>query len=383
MSNNLQSKMISRATWIEKKHLWKINVQKNGVRKSFYSTVPGEKGRKICAQSATSWLSGSSPFSVSERTTVDTLFQRFLQDKELETTDVYTIRNRYDNHIKPIIGKTPVMLLTKQDMKRVIYTAYRKRNLSQKTLKNIRGDLSGFCNYLDASDIRSDLRTSNIKIPANAKKSKKQALDVSSLDILFSESQVPYNGSICQDSLIYAYRFQVVTGLRPGELMGLEWGDIDNDYIHIRRAINAHGITTTGKNETAARDFPQTKHTREILECQKMYRIDPKDPHERIFGYTGQLCYRKRWSIYCKYNGIPYITPYELRHTFSSIYKNELSTWVYEELVGHTHPGVNGVYMHPMDGDMDNIPERLDALLENRLARGKAKRKLMQSQSAE
>lgn len=66
--------------------------------------------------------------------------------------------------------------------------------------------------------------------------------------------------------------------------MGLEWGDIDNDYIHIRRAINAHGITTTGKNETAARDFPQTKHTREILECQKMYRIDPKDPHERILG---------------------------------------------------------------------------------------------------
>ena len=103
MSNNLQSKMISRATWIEKKHLWKINVQKNGVRKSFYSTVPGEKGRKICAQSATSWLSCSSPFSVSERTTVDTLFQRFLQDKELETTDVYTIRNRYDNHIKPIL----------------------------------------------------------------------------------------------------------------------------------------------------------------------------------------------------------------------------------------------------------------------------------------
>ena len=68
-------------------------------------------------------------------------------------------------------------------------------------------------------------------IPSNAKKGQKQALDVSSLNILFTESQVPYNGTICQDSLIYAYRFQVVTGLRPGELMGLEWGDIDNDYI--------------------------------------------------------------------------------------------------------------------------------------------------------
>ena len=257
-----QSKMISRAIWVEKKHVWKINLQKNGVRKSFYSSVPGDKGRKICAQNATSWLSGACPFSVSERTTVDTVFERYLQDKALETTNIYTIRNRYNNHIKPIIGKVPVMLLTKQDLKRVIYTAYRKHNLSQKSLKNIRGDLSGFCNYLDCADIRNDLRTSNIKIPSNAKKGQKQALDVSSLNILFTESQVPYNGTICQDSLIYAYRFQVVTGLRPGELMGLEWGDIDNDYIHIRRAINAKGITTNGKNEFAARDFPQTRYTR-------------------------------------------------------------------------------------------------------------------------
>lgn len=100
-----QSKMISRAIWVEKKHVWKINLQKNGVRKSFYSSVPGDKGRKICAQNATSWLSGACPFSVSERTTVDTVFERYLQDKALETTNIYTIRNRYNNHIKPIIGK--------------------------------------------------------------------------------------------------------------------------------------------------------------------------------------------------------------------------------------------------------------------------------------
>ena len=228
----MQSKLVSRTIWLEKKKIWKINIQKNGIRKSFYSSTPGDKGRKICAQNAASWLSGSCPFAVSDHTTVETVFERYLKDKELETTNIYTIRNRYNNHIKPIIGKIPVMLLTKQDLKRVIYTAYRKCDLSQKSLKNIRGDLSGFCNYLDLSDIRNDLRTNNIRIPSTAKKGKKQALDVVSLDILFSESQAPYNGTVCQDSLIYAYRFNVVTGMRTGELMGLEWGDIDDtgDY---------------------------------------------------------------------------------------------------------------------------------------------------------
>lgn len=230
----MQSKLVSRTIWLEKKKIWKINIQKNGIRKSFYSSTPGDKGRKICAQNAASWLSGSCPFAVSDHTTVETVFERYLKDKELETTNIYTIRNRYNNHIKPIIGKIPVMLLTKQDLKRVIYTAYRKCDLSQKSLKNIRGDLSGFCNYLDLSDIRNDLRTNNIRIPSTAKKGKKQALDVVSLDILFSESQAPYNGTVCQDSLIYAYRFNVVTGMRTGELMGLEWGDIDDNYMRGR-----------------------------------------------------------------------------------------------------------------------------------------------------
>ena len=65
------------------------------------------------------------------------------------------------------------------------------------------------------------------------------------------------------------------------------------------------------------------------------------------------------------------------RHTFSSIYKNHFSNWVYEELVGHTHPGVNGVYMHPMDGDMDGVPALLDSLLDERLSLGRAKRMLL------
>lgn len=127
--STMQSKLVSRTIWLEKKKIWKINIQKNGIRKSFYSSTPGDKGRKICAQNAASWLSGSSPFAVSDHTTVETVFERYLKDKELETTNIYTIRNRYNNHIKPIIGKIPVMLLTKQDLKRVIYTAYLVSNL--------------------------------------------------------------------------------------------------------------------------------------------------------------------------------------------------------------------------------------------------------------
>ena len=271
----------------------------------------------------------------------------------------------------------------KQDLKRVIATAHSKHHLSHKTLLNLRGDLSGFCNFLDNSGIRSDLRTNNIKIPASATSSDKKSLDLISLYILFSHSQVLYNGAVCEDSLIYAYRFNVLTGLRTGEMMGLEWGDIDDDFIHVRRAINAKGVTTGGKNGYAKRDFPQTRQTRDILKAQEKYRQSPNNPHERVFGNTGQLCYRERWAKFCKFNGIPYITPYELRHTFRSIYKGEIrglpeserniptfQCWTIEELMGHVHAGMPGVYGHTLDGDMDMVPQLLESVFDARLKRG-------------
>lgn len=369
---NLQNELVARVFYVDQKKIWKINVQRDGTRKSFYSKLPGRKGQKDCAAKAAAWLLSNAPLTVSDNTTVDDIFPLYLQDKTLETTDTYNIANRYKNHIAPVIGRIRIYRLTKQDLKRVITTASKTHNLSHKTLLNLRGDLSGFCNYLDNSDIRSDLRTNNIKIPKNAPKKEKKALDLPYLYILFTDSSVRYNGSICQDSLIYAYRFNIVTGLRTGELMGLEWGDIDDDYIHIRRAINAKGVTTQGKNEFACRDFPQTRYTREILKAQAQCRVNPDNPHERVFGDIGQLCYRERWGKYCKYHDIPYITPYEFRHTFSSLFKQSLGEWMIDELMGHVHSGVSlGIYAHRLYGDMDKVPALLDAELDEQLEKGK------------
>lgn len=91
---------------------WKISVQHGGVRKTFYSSISGDAGRRDCADKVVRWLTEETPASVSERTTVDKVFQQFLKDKALETTNIYTIENRYKNHIKPVIGSIKVLNLT-------------------------------------------------------------------------------------------------------------------------------------------------------------------------------------------------------------------------------------------------------------------------------
>ena len=52
---------------------------------------------------------------------------------------------------------------------------------------------------------------------------------------------------------MHAYRIAVMTGLRPGELLGLRVGDLDGDRVHIGRAINRQQEVTSGKNENAIR----------------------------------------------------------------------------------------------------------------------------------
>ena len=44
------------AKWSESRKLWRIDVQRDGVQKSFYSSVPGRKGQRECNAKADRWL---------------------------------------------------------------------------------------------------------------------------------------------------------------------------------------------------------------------------------------------------------------------------------------------------------------------------------------
>ena len=57
---------------------------------------------------------------------------------------------------------------------------------------------------------------------------------------LFSIDTTLYRNKRVHDDYINAYRFAVLTGLRPGELIGLWYGDIKGNTVNLRRSINVH-----------------------------------------------------------------------------------------------------------------------------------------------
>lgn len=62
-------------------------------------------------------------------------------------------------------------------------------------------------------------------------------------------------------------------GLRRGEIQGLQWGDIDADYIHIRRAV-VNGREGTPKTKTSVRSVPIIEPCRTFL---KLWREKAPD----------------------------------------------------------------------------------------------------------
>lgn len=90
-------------------------------------------------------------------------------------------------------------------------------------------------------------------VPKAARLKGKKILQPDALRTLLSTDTRVVRGKVELDENIHAYRLAVMTGLRPGELLGLQVADVEGDRLHIRRAINSLDEETSGKNENALR----------------------------------------------------------------------------------------------------------------------------------
>ena len=150
------------------------------------------------------------------------------------------------------------------------------------------------------------------------------------LRTLFSVDTRKWYAKHIFDDYIYAYRFAVSTGLRPGELVGLWYGDIKGNTVNLRRSVNVEDETTTGKNENSIRSFDMCQQAREAYEAQVQLLKD-----SGVQLNSTRPCFRFPASGLSSGGGrsiktatgiTPRITLYELRHTFVSVEAGSLRT---------------------------------------------------------
>lgn len=347
----------SKAYWSEKDQRWHIFVQSNGVRKHFASDVglKTRKGRIQAEQRANEWLETR---LTDDSQKVAVLFDKWIESlKQRTQTAHWTQYSQYGrNWIKPAIGNKRMSQLNENDFDEIIAAGY-KHGLAKKTLMNIRSCITAFLRY--ARKIRATtLIADDIIIPKNAATREKKILSQAEIAIVFQSDETTYYKKNVQDFFIYLYRFLIFEGLRPGEVLGLQWTDIKENEYKIVRSINAYNEITSGKNANARRRHHLSSFSRTLLNDQKnmLHRAGIVSPY--VFPWRDGSAAKEHnvyaaWIKYCEHNGIRPVSLYELRHTNFSVNKSMPSA-LKKLLFGHSNDfDGDAVYSHEMDGDLE------------------------------
>lgn len=360
-------KRTNTAVWMEKYNRWQIKVQKDGLRKTFYSSTPGRTGQREANAKADAWLDEN---VINTRLNVEKTTAEYIEQLKLTTSKSHYIQYEYyiNNWINPKIGRLKIEALNEQHLQSIINFAYNK-GLSKKTLQNIKGCMASWLKFCRMNKYTT-LFPENLSIPKGAATKGKAILQPEDVKKLFLSDVTLRKGSEQYDIYINAYRFQVLTGMRPGEIIGLKWSDIKGKDVNLKRSINVYGEVTKGKNDNARRSFQLTDFSQQVLNDQKEMLKQNGITSNFVFpneygDNVAEKTYYQRWRKYRDYNKLSAKTTlYELRHTFVSITKS-LPEGYLKQLVGHSKDmDTYGVYSHEMGSDKDTAAKMIQDIFE-------------------
>ena len=366
-------KRTTTAVWVESARRWQLIVQKDGVRRTFTSSKPGRTGQRECNAKADAWLDDG----IEEQSRrVNDLFAAWYASVKASTSEGNwrPLESRWRVHILPVLGQKRLDKISEGQWQDVINALYAE-GASKKSLQNYCADIRAFYKWCRAHRYTAE-RLETLRPPKGARVGQRTILQPDDLRTLFSSDSSTWWQKPCIDPLVRAYRFQVAAGLRPGELIGLRWTDIDGfrgahtdwdalpgTLVRIQRSVNTKGTVTEGKNENAVRSFVLFPLLAQILKEQYAFTGREK----QVFPISAEHVYYQAWVRYCKANGLRQVSLYELRHTFVSVVKTlpagEVKPWV-----GHSrNMDTFGVYAHALSDDAARVSRDFGALYDRLL----------------
>lgn len=256
----------------------------------------------------------------------------------------------------------------------------RPGKLSGRAKQNIHRILSSMLTDAVKWQVIKDNPATKVEAPKNSRKQAKyydesqSKLLLSALDKLDDKWR-----NIKWKTVTYIALF---TGMRIGEIMGLEWSDIDftNGILKIQRAsqyANKQRITKSPKNETSIRTIAINQTLINILNEYKEYWDKQKNKCEDKWNDTNRLfvqwnglpmfpgSYGKWLPKFLTDNKLPKINPHGLRHTSATILINQgLNIKAVSARLGHADTTTTlNIYTHVLKSADREAAERLENLL--------------------
>ena len=291
-------------------------------------------------------------------------------------------------HLEPVLGTIKLTSLSVEQFQR--FFNQKQKSLSPKSLRNIYNMLH---NCLEQAIVSGYLQCNHllgVKLPPVTKKE---------ITILNVKEQNALHSAANTSSTLAAFGiiFTLSTGIRLGELLGLQWGDVDytNHTIHIRRTVGrllkvdesgnliskkdgvptTEIVTRTPKSTTAQRAiplFPEVWNDLMIYRDKQettLSKLDiPLTPNTPIFATPLGIIYEPRtyedlFKRTLKEANLPNINFHALRHTFATrALEAGMDIKVLSSILGHAQASTTlNLYAHALPDHKRDSMQKMGA----------------------
>jgi integrase len=175
----------------------------------------------------------------------------------MRPTSVRSFKQIWKQHLKPHFGNLTVQNYQPEAARRFLQSL--KTKLGKNTLKHIRALASAMFSEAVERGIRAD-NPWHVKLPKDCK----DPSDTQHYTREEAENLISALVDHVDAQLVIA--LACFLGLGPAEIAGLQWGDVDAEWIHIRRNKPEHGKVGPPKTKERAASLPLLDEVRVPLE---------------------------------------------------------------------------------------------------------------------
>lgn len=238
-------------------------------------------------------------------------------------------------HVPAILGRKKLAALKPADVQammraingmRVTYTYYRGTNgkassrtvtLTARAANQARGLLS---NALDDAMVLGLIATNPAR-PVKALKHTPQPLTVWTATQIVKFTTLTLAEGCNYHALYY---LALTAGLRAGELLALEWDDLNDAQLHVARTVNSDGVVTPPKSRASDRVLTLASDTLDTLAWHRAALVESRIASPLVFptttgrmgSHSNLLRSLRTWSAKAD---VPSIRVHDLRHTYASM----------------------------------------------------------------
>jgi integrase len=258
-------------------------------------------------------------------------------------------------YIYPVFGDRPFRDITSSELQEFFIKLHKK--YATKTVESIRGIMSGI---FSAAERHGHIPSNPIK---RTRPPQKKQFERPKRHTVWTEEELREVIAVSTDTPFQAFIYLAsTTGLRLGELLGLTWEDLDFEtgalYVQRTLRLTQDRLTRSNKKYQLVFNTPKTADSYRMLQVQPVV-LDALTLHkmsqdllrieigaewadfdlvfpEKTGRPVNPTTFRGRYQKFLKSNGLRYIAPHDIRHTFATtLVANNASLQEVQQAMGH------------------------------------------------